>query len=122
MKELKNQITSIIKNLIKDFFDDPKNYPCVNALILFYWYNTKENLSKKEMAFAANGISMILLDLINKPFYNDILKLSNNAKITWNKFVKEDASKEFFEVFKKYEKEIKNISIEELKENLIKYI
>lgn len=122
MKELKNQINSVIRNIVKDFFADPKNYPCTNALILYYWYNNKEDLSKKDMAFAANGISMILLGLINKPYYNDILKLSNTAKTTWNKFVEKDASKEFFEVFKKYEKDIKRISIENLKEYLVSYI
>ena len=122
MKELKNQINSVIRNIVKDFFADPKNYPYINALILFYWYNNKEDLSKKDVAFAANGISMILLDLINKPYYNDILKLSDTAKTSWNKFVEEDASKEFFEVFKKYEKDIKKISIKNLKEYLISYI
>lgn len=121
MRGLKNQINSVILPISRDFIKNSRNkdHPYTKALSIYYWYNNKENISKKDIIFAANGISMLLSSFTNAPFYTDVLKLMTHAKSSWSKIIKGDSSKEFFDTFEKYELEIKKITINDIKNYIV---
>ena len=121
MRGLKNQINSVILPISRDFIKNSRNkdHPYTKALSIYYWYNNKKNISKKDIIFAANGISMLLSSFTNAPFYTDVLKLMTHAKSSWSKIIKGDSSKEFFDTFEKYELEIKKITIKDIKNYIV---